>query len=370
MLQRLFPSPSGDERGSLLVVSLWVIATLTAFSISTGYSVRQRITLADRLESRGALQGLAEAGIYQALAELKPSEPAPSYHLLSEPWSSSPKLFKKISIGPGSFSVSYEYGDVKANEIKIRYGMQDEESKINVNTASPEIIGRILQMEAELDDDEAGKIADAVVDWRDSDSFLNDPIYGAEDNYYEDLEFSYGAKDKPMEVLSELLLVRSMTGEIYDKVVDKLTIYGSGAVNINTASKEVLLALGLTENLVDKILAYRAGTDGEEGTKDDRAFVQVAVVTADLSRVYTSLPTYEVMALSNLVSANLITTASTHFRVHSIGRLDAKGIGFDITAVVTREGKVVSWSVGALRPLTEAEKAEQSEEEALTPQPA
>ena len=61
-----------------------------------------------------------------------------------------------------------------------------------------------------------------------------------------------------MKPLDEILLVKGMNKEIYDKLINFVTIYGDGAVNINTASKEVLEALGLADSLVDKILRCAA----------------------------------------------------------------------------------------------------------------
>jgi len=344
-LQERLPFRLRNSRGSLLVLSLWVILILGSFSISMGYHVRQKITLANRLDIRNQLYGMAEAGVREVLILLKQKSTSSDYDMLSEPWSVSEELFRDILIGEGSFTVSYDYVDSKDGTRKTRYGVQDEESKINLNTASPKVLSTILQIMAGLKEKKANSIGYSIVDWRDSDSFLNHPTHGAEDDYYEDLDFSYGAKDSDFQVLDELLLVRDMTSEIFSKVRDKLTVYGDGEINVNTASREVLLALGLGERLVNKILDYRAGTDREEATQDDRAFTQVKAIAASLSGVFT-MSSSEVASVSNLLSAKALSVQSKHFRVRSRGELK-NGLTLDITAVFQQEdGSILFWSAG------------------------
>ena len=55
------------------------------------------------------------------------------------------------------------------------------------------------------------------------------------------------------EVLDELLLVKGVTRDIFDKVKDRVTVYGTGQVNINTAGMRVLQSLGMSEELAEKI---------------------------------------------------------------------------------------------------------------------
>ena len=46
-----------------------------------------------------------------------------------------------------------------------------------------------------------------------------------------------------MESLDELLLVNGMTKDIFERIKDYVTVWGSGMVNINTAGREVLWLL-------------------------------------------------------------------------------------------------------------------------------
>lgn len=304
--------------------------------------MRQKITLSSRLDRRGALYSFAEFGIGKALAEIRQPDSSPDYDALSEGWANQEQIFKDISVGDGTISVMYEDRDSEV-EKKIRYGMRDEESKINLNTADPKILSRLFQIAAGLDDEEADTIAYGIVDWRDKDDVLANSSFGAEDDDYEDLDLPYDAKDGPFEVLNELLLVRGMSPEIYAKAKDYLTIYGGGAVNFNTAPKMVLMALGLDEKTADLALSYRAGTDRETGTADDRVFVDVNSITAELSRTY-SLSSADLAVISNMVASGILSTKSANFRILSRGQLG--NMILDVEAIVKREGNILFWSVG------------------------
>ncbi len=318
---------------------------LGVFAISLGYHVRQKVTLSQRLDLRNELYGIAETGIQTALVEIQKPDASESWDTLADSWSTHEEIFNKISVGNGSSTVSYEYWDNEEGAMKTRYGAQDEESKINLNQAPPEIISRILQIQGGLDADEAEGIAYAVVDWRDTDTFLVHPTHGAEDEYYEDEKFPYEAKDAPFQVLQEFMLVRGMDPEIFQKVKEKVTVYGTGAVNINTASREVLLATGLGERLVQSILAYRAGTDKLEGTTDDQAFIQAGAVVSTLTTAYGGLPGGEVATLNTLVTQGVFTTASGAFMIRSRASIP-QGSALDIIAVADRGANILYWSAG------------------------
>ncbi|MBI4430410.1 MAG: general secretion pathway protein GspK [Candidatus Omnitrophica bacterium] len=341
------------EQSSILIVSLWAVSLLSAFAVSAGYQVRQKITLADRLDRRGWLSGLAEMGIHQAIQKLKADKVENGFDVFYDLGINEIIVFKGIGVGEGSFTVSYEFLDTESGTKSLRYGLCDEESKLNINFAEPVILASFFEL-FEVDEDQAEEIAYAIVDWRDTDGFLSHPTEGAEDDYYEDRKYAYGAKDFAFQVLQELLLVRGMTPEIYARVQGRLTVYGSGAVNINTASREVLLSLGLDESLVKKILDFRKGEDRKEGTADDPYAAQTDGITATLSSAI-GLDGGEVASLSNLVAQGRLGVASTYFKIRSRGELKERGQAIDIEAIVDRNGKVVSWYSSIPRKLTAAE---------------
>ena len=71
-------------------------------------------------------------------------------------------------------------------------------------------------------------------------------------------------KTANIETLEELLLVKGVTREILygdgrkKGLIDFLTVFGTGKININAAPKEVLMAIpGMTADMVEEIINYR-----------------------------------------------------------------------------------------------------------------
>lgn len=337
-----------DNQGSILILSLWALSVLGLFTMSVGYNVRGKISLAERIDLRSQLHGLAEMGVQKVAVELKKEKTSSGFNTLNYSWANAEELFRSVPVGGGSFSVSYVFQDPLVGKERVQYGVQDEESRINLNTADAKVLSRLFQLAAGLEEEEADTLAYSIIDWRDSDTFMGHPEYGAEDDYYEELDMPYKSKNRPFDVVNEILLVRGMNPEIFEKLKDKITVYGTGGVNANTASQEVLSAIGLSQKAVDKILRYRGGQDGEILTPDDRTFSQPSALTAELSSVIT-LSSSEVAEISNLVSAGTLVTTSNYFLIRSRGELEHKKVVTDVVARIDREGKIVSWSTGLPR---------------------
>ncbi len=352
MLNEAYLFRRRTDRASILIVSLWVVTLLSAFAVSAGYQVRQKITLSDRLDIRGWLNGLAESGVEKAVTKLKEDKVENGFDTFFDLGTAEAGRFGNLEAPDGgATAVSYIQTGLDGTR-QWRYGLIDEERKLNVNTADAETLSRLLQI-FEVEEDLANEIAYAITDWRDTDSFLSNPSFGAEDDYYEDLKVSYGAKDQPFEVRQELLLVRSMTPEIYDRIKNYVTVFGGGSVNINTASEPVLSALGLGE-LAKKIINYCTGPDGQDGTADDEYFATSGNISADLSAAL-HLSGAEMAVVSNLVAAGKLGVASSFFEIHSRGMLKQREIAIDIESIVDRSGKVVYWTSGLPRKMTEEE---------------
>lgn len=329
-----------NHRGSTLIIALWSLFLLTILAVQLGVIVRQKVTLIHRLEEQETRYRIAEAGIKQAIIQLRKEDAIFIADFLGERWSDQPSTFQEIRVGKGEFTVSYTHRD--GDYSKVFYGMQDEESKINLNHADVEVITRLVEQVAELTRWNAQEIAYCIIDWRDNDSFFQHPQLGAEDSDYKRLKDAYEAKDDDFEVIDELLLVYKMNQEIFDKLEYFVTIYGEGKININTAPKEVLSALGLNVRLVENILSFRKGSDGLPGTGDDDIFLQTATIVPRLSQVFDLSPS-DISALSNLVAEGRFTTTSNNFMIRSVGRLARKKGQTAIVAVAERNGKIKYW---------------------------
>ncbi len=330
----------GKQQGSTLIIALWSLFLLTVFAVQMGVIVRQKVTLVHRLDERDNRYLIAEAGVKKAIVQLRKEDAIFGADFLGERWNDQVDTFKDIRIGPGSFTVSYKHRD--GEHSRMMYGLQDEESKINLNKASTDVIRRLLEAVSGLSRSDAEALAYCIIDWRDNDSFFQHPQYGAEDPEYKSLRDSYESKDSDFEVIEELLLVYKMNQEVFDKIKHFVTIYGEGKININTTSREVLFALGLTSRTVDHILLFRKGVDEIAGTLDDDIFLQPATIIPRLSQIFNLAPS-DISLLSNLIASGQFVVKSENFMVRSTAQLDRKKGQTTIIAVLDRTGQIKYW---------------------------
>jgi len=328
------------KRASILIIALWSVCLLTSLAVILGYEVRQKIILIKRFDERDKTRLIAESAARKAIVELK-KEPEKDYDALNDQWSNNISAFKEIKVGDGEFSISYDSNlQAESDSTEIRYGMTDEESKININKSDFKTLERFFRLSG-LEETEAQDLAYSIIDWRDEDSQLSVPIGSAEDSYYRSLSYPYEAKDGPFEVPEEIILVKGMTADFFRKVRNYITIYGKGKVNINTASGEVIVALGVSQDLADKIVSFRNGKDTLTGTNDDNIFQTPADVTTELSGFY-RLSDPELSELSALTEK--ITTKSENFMIKCKAGLNKGKFAANVYCVVSREGKILYWN--------------------------
>ena len=327
------------RKASILALTMWVLMLLAVLGLYLGLGVRQKMTLVKKLTLRDNLHYVAEAGVKKAIMELKRDVDPPD--ALKENWSNNPAVFEQMAVGAGAAQVAYEFvgRDGRRREM---FGLVDEERKININTADRKVLQKLFEIVFRFDSTQAQEFAACLIDWRDEDSYLTIPLGSAEDSFYHDLKNPYDCKDAPFEAMEELLLVKGFSQTILDKLKPFITIHGQGAVNVNTAPHQVLLALGLSDMLVDKILSFRNGPDNVAGTPDDNLFKSDSAIAAVLSQAV-DLSSEEVASLSNLASSGKLTTLSEHFWIKSTARMESVAYSKTIDCVVDRKGKILSW---------------------------
>ncbi len=321
---------SGDERGSILVVTLVVLCILSLFCVQLGRNVRGKLSLVARLEGRDRLRRAAGNGAKDGVSFLVPEgemvlgEGIATIYLGNE---------QKLNWG-------YEHWD---RLFRVESAYIDEESKINVNKADTKVMAKLFEAVGEMDEDSATELAYCVADWRDRDSFLGHPQYGAEDGDYKRASHPYEAKDAPFEVLEELVLVNGMDQERYERLRDYLTVYGSGKVNINNASAPVLQALGLPEPVVTAIEEYRLRHDPAEDRWSSVRFVDVNTIVSQLGTVARLKPE-EVAALQKVIATGMFITDSAFFAVRSVGTsVDGRMVCQVVSVVSRRDGRMRYW---------------------------
>ncbi len=342
-----------EKSGLILIVTLWILLILTLFALGMAKSVNLDLILSrygiDKLKS----YYLAKAAVIAAIAELdNDSQDAQTKDFdslykcgISLGGGKTPEdLFKEIKLGDGFFTMGYYLA-----KDKIIYGLEDEERKINLNgitIANYKVFVSLMKILG-IDTDTASTIASSVVDWRDSDSNVFNPPYGAEDSYYSTLEAPYHCQNTNFQSIGELLLVRGMTQEIFQKMKDYIAIFPLQAnsaknnVNVNTAGEAVLQALANTavefvpgtnqadaDNLVQKIIDYRKGDDKIIATADDQSI--------DLSRPDQLGLNPPERNLFNYLINNFFVVKSDYFKIKAQGIYKDKKVKSNITAVIKR----------------------------------
>lgn len=97
----------------------------------------------------------------------------------------------------------------------------------------------------------------ALLDWLDADSQVTGPA-GAEDDYYSRLNPGYRAANHRLVDVSELRSIRGLGAGYVEKLDALVTaLPAATALNINSAPKPVLQALGLSAEQADAVLERR-----------------------------------------------------------------------------------------------------------------
>lgn len=177
-----------SENGSVLVLVLWVLVLLSFVAGELiGHNREKAFLAANAWES--LRQGQAIESVLHLFAV--PGWPIPG---------SEEKMGKWVHLS------------VEGMEVLARVGK--EARKTNLNQASDaQIRDRIIQWLGEDRFDEAEQLADAILDWRDPDDLTR--TNGAEADDYEAQGLDYKPSDGPFNLLTELLLVRGVTGELF-----------------------------------------------------------------------------------------------------------------------------------------------------------
>lgn len=219
-------------RGIALVSVLWVMVLLSlmavTLSVNSRSSGQQATNMVGEAEARHAVEG----GIQLAMMNIMATKE--NYAWLPD----------------GS---PYE---VWLGESRLTVAIFDENGKIGLNAATPEILEGLL-VAAEVEEDKIAPLVDAILDWRDADDLRR--LNGAEDEDYLAMGREEGAKDAPFENVDELKLVLGMEPEIYRTIRHAVTVQNKRlAITPQFAPRLVLLALpGADEQLIDDYIADR-----------------------------------------------------------------------------------------------------------------
>jgi DNA uptake protein ComE-like DNA-binding protein len=182
---------SPRSQGTILVVALFVLTAITSLSLVHARTMRVEGVVAANRQAAAQARCVA-MGAAQAILAMQLDAPT-----------------QAVEVTGGAYWLIRNNGD---DDHTYYYGLVDEASKININSATADMLEMLPNMTAE--------IADAIIDWRDEDSTVQ--TAGAESEYYTALDDPYEAKNQPFETIEELSLVRDVTalhlyGEDYNQ---------------------------------------------------------------------------------------------------------------------------------------------------------
>jgi len=136
----------------------------------------------------------------------------------------------------------------------VQVRLEDEARRLDLN--APELAAALPALLVVLGLDPA--LADAIADWTDRDDAPRP--HGAEREAYASLAVPYLPRNAPLETVGELGLVRGIDAAALARLRPFVTVAGEHAVNVNTAPREVLLAVLGDPSAVERLLAARART--------------------------------------------------------------------------------------------------------------
>jgi type II secretory pathway component PulK len=190
-----FGRPHRDG-GTILIVTIWVVLVLAGLAMVFARSMRVAAVLSANqvaaLEAEYIAQGACQYIIAQLVAAQQEGE---ATTLETE------VPYEAMQVGNGYFWV------LRSNledDQEFVFGLTDEAGKINLNSASEEMLLRLPGMTSEL--------AASIIDWRDEDDEISEG--GAESEYYLLLAEPYECKNGPLETVEEILLIKGASKEL------------------------------------------------------------------------------------------------------------------------------------------------------------
>jgi type II secretory pathway component PulK len=153
-------------------------------------------------------------------------------------------IFSRIEVGENSYAdVEWKAVGFGGNgKPRFIYGLQDEQGKININECDLGVLSALLQLKG-LSKLQADTLAQAVIDFRSGAGNFQ----AGNQNWLESGQEMQTLKPKRQryEHLLELLEVKGMTRNIFDKIKDDLTVFGDPGFQINvlTSNNDVIWAV-------------------------------------------------------------------------------------------------------------------------------
>jgi len=187
------PGAWRQDQGTVLIVTMWVILVLASLVLVFAYSMRVEALASANRQCDLEADAVAAGALQFVLAILDGTDG--STDALQD------VVWEGRRVGGGLFWLVHPNLE---NDEEPAFGLVDEASRINLNSASTDMLLKLPGMTAEL--------ADSIIDWRDEDAEVSPS--GAESEYYLLQEEPYYCKDALFETVEEVLLVRGASTDL------------------------------------------------------------------------------------------------------------------------------------------------------------
>jgi type II secretory pathway component PulK len=264
------------DHGYVLIIVLGLLSALFVMALSLGAAVRSDLAQTRAFQDDIGAEFLAKGGLEWAIHYLHTLERQDT--LWQTSWQNQPALFQGRTLGAGTFDLTYV--DATGRQ---RYGLQDEEARINLNSAPSVLLAALPG----LTDDLAAAIVSRRQQqpWETPEALVTSGLVAP--------AVFYGAETPP-------------------GLAAYVTVWGSGKINVNTAPLPVLQTLpGMTLAMATALVHYRQGPDQQPGTADDRPVREVTELL--------QVPGIDAAALQRF--AAFVTVVPTAFRSIVTGRM-------------------------------------------------
>ena len=337
--------------GSLLIVTLWMVTILSVLSIAIARSLSLEVRLTRYRLARQQAKALARGGVYLAMQRLK-QDATPAYDWLGDRWAlppSSPSSGSQASLDnppPWVIDVPAEGGMDQTNQRRVIIRITDEERRVPLNGLAALLpLQRQVWFNAVAALLNSQELAGRVADYIDGDTtpYQDPPMPQPVGLESDDRRVPpYEAKNAPMAARAELLEIPGMADvpkPALEKFLGLTSLDAGGALNINTVSPEVLVALGFDANRAQMLQACR--------TEHGHVFRSLGTIEQEITDCLGgTLTQTEKDALGNGATFGI---TSTHFTVVSEGAIARPEVHVRVEAVLERGANdmtILSWREG------------------------
>jgi len=217
------------EKGVALIMILGLLSLISVWAITAGQEDWISLRQEENIVQSSRAWMAAESGLELARALLLEDSKKSQTDDLSEDWAQAAPAFP---VDEGAVTASIEDANrfINLNDLVNSQGIMQ-----------PNAVAIIKRLFLILDI--PSDLVYALVDWMDTDNKPSGPG-GAEDSAY--LDLPYGPKNAPLERIEEITLIAGFDAEMLKKIRELAIVRkskGKTPININTASREVFLAL-------------------------------------------------------------------------------------------------------------------------------